>query len=59
MTGNKFATGEMLRKPVEVVKKGRIFSWLSSKASRTLLGKLWEQSSSIGEGTSFTPTGGA
>jgi hypothetical protein len=36
MNGNKFATGENLRKPVEVV-KGQIlaadFSWLSSKVS--------------------------
>jgi hypothetical protein len=36
MNGNKFATGQILKKPVEVV-KGRIyFSWLSSKVSRTL-----------------------
>jgi hypothetical protein len=35
INGNKFATGQILRKPVEVV-KGRIFSWLSSKVSRTL-----------------------
>jgi hypothetical protein len=35
MNGNKFATGQILRKPVEVV-KGRDFSWWSSKVSRTL-----------------------
>jgi hypothetical protein len=35
INGNKFATGQILKKPVEVV-KGRIFSWLSSKVSRTL-----------------------
>jgi hypothetical protein len=39
MNGNKFATGQMLEKPVEVVKR-RICSWLSSKVSRTLLGLL-------------------
>ena len=37
MNGNKFATGQILKKPVEVV-KGRIFSWLRSKVSRTLPG---------------------
>jgi hypothetical protein len=36
---NKFATGQILIKPVEVV-KGRIFSWLSSKVSRTLFHSL-------------------
>ena len=36
MNGNKFATGQILRKPVEVV-KGADFSWLSSKVSRTLV----------------------
>ena len=35
MNGNKFATGQILRKAVEVV-KGRIFSWWSSKVARTL-----------------------
>ena len=38
MNGNKFATGQILRKPVEVV-KGRILGWLSSKASGTLVGE--------------------
>ena len=32
--GNKFATGQILKNPVEVVKE-RIFSWSSSKVSRT------------------------
>ena len=36
MNGNKFATGQILEKPIEVV-KGRIFSWLSSKVSRTMV----------------------
>ena len=36
MNGNKFATGQILGKPVEVV-KGADFSRLSSKVSRTLL----------------------
>ena len=36
MNGNKFATGQILGKPVEVV-KGADFSWLSLKASRTLM----------------------
>jgi hypothetical protein len=35
MNGNKFASGEILRKPVEVV-KGRILAGWSSKISRTL-----------------------
>ena len=35
MNGNKFATGQIPEKPVEVV-KGADFSWLSSKVSRTL-----------------------
>jgi len=36
INGNKFATGQILRKPVEVG-KGRIdSSWLSSKVSRAL-----------------------
>jgi hypothetical protein len=33
---DKFATGQILRKPVEVVREGADFSWLSSKVSRTL-----------------------
>jgi hypothetical protein len=36
MNGNKFATGQILEKPVEVM-KGADFSWLSSKVSQTLL----------------------
>ena len=36
MNGNKFATGQILEKPVEVV-KGADFSRWSSKVSRTLL----------------------
>jgi len=32
MNGNKFATGQILNKPVEVV-KGADLSWLSSKVS--------------------------
>jgi hypothetical protein len=39
INGNKFATGRILRKPVEVV-KGADFSWLSSKVSQTLLDML-------------------
>jgi hypothetical protein len=35
LNGNKFATGQILRKPVEVV-EGADLSWLSSKVSRTL-----------------------
>jgi hypothetical protein len=37
INGNKFATDQILKKPVEVVMKGRISSWLSSKVSRTLV----------------------
>jgi hypothetical protein len=37
MNGNKFATGQILQKTVEVVKVW-IFSCLSSEVSRTLLG---------------------
>ena len=36
INSNKFATGQILGKPVEVV-KGADFSWLSLKASRTLM----------------------
>jgi hypothetical protein len=36
MNGNKFATGQILRKPEDVVIEGADFSWLSSKVSRTL-----------------------
>jgi len=36
INGKKFATGQILKKPVEVVFKGADFSWLSSKVSRTL-----------------------
>ena len=32
INGNKFATGQILKKPVEIV-KGQIFSWLRSKVS--------------------------
>jgi len=32
INGNKFATDQILKKPVEVVMKGQIFSWLSSKS---------------------------
>ena len=39
--GNKFASGQILKKPVEVV-KGADFSWLSSKVSQTLLQLSWE-----------------
>jgi hypothetical protein len=35
INGNKFATGQILKKLVKVV-KGADFSWLSSKVSRTL-----------------------
>ena len=35
LNGNKFATGQILEKPVEVV-KGANFTWLSSKVSRTM-----------------------
>jgi hypothetical protein len=35
MNGNKFATSRILRNPIEVVKKGRILGWLSSKVSQT------------------------
>jgi hypothetical protein len=38
INGNKFATGQILGKPVEVV-RGRILAGLSSKVSRTLAGK--------------------
>ena len=38
MNGNKFATSQIVKEPVEVL-KGRIFSWLSSKASWTLICK--------------------
>jgi hypothetical protein len=37
MNGNKFATGQILIKPVEVVREETDFSWLSSKDSRTLV----------------------
>jgi hypothetical protein len=40
MNGNKFATGEILRKAVEVV-KGRILAGLASWFSRTLLQIMW------------------
>jgi hypothetical protein len=38
LNGNKFATDQILRNPIEVVKKGGgFFSWLSSKVSQPLL----------------------
>ena len=39
MNGNKFATSQILEKPVEIV-EGADFSWLSSKVTRTLLRNL-------------------
>jgi hypothetical protein len=38
MNGNKFATGQILEKPCRSC-EGANFSWLSSKASRTLFPK--------------------
>ena len=38
---NKFATGQILKKPVEV--EGADFSWLSSKVTRTLLVLCFEE----------------
>jgi hypothetical protein len=35
INGNKFATGQILKKPIEIVKQ-QDFNWLSSKVSRTL-----------------------
>ena len=39
INGNNFATGQILRNPVKVV-KGANFGWLSSKISRTMNSKL-------------------
>jgi hypothetical protein len=41
MNGNKFATGQILKKPVEVV-KGRILAGWAQKSPEPWSGQMWE-----------------